>query len=167
MSTYVALDLETTGLDPSADAIIEIGAVKFKDGEVSDRFQTLVKPHRPIPEPVQTLTGIGEGDVRDAPTLEVVAGDLEAFLGDHPLVGHNIVSFDARLLDAKRIRHSPVIFDTYDLASLLLPGAGQYSLLALAERFEIPFPVQHRALPDAQAAGEVFQALQQRAVTLP
>ena len=72
-ATYVALDLETTGLDPQSDAIIEIGAVKFTREGVVDQFATLVNPYRPIPERVQQLTGIRHEDVRDAPPLEADA----------------------------------------------------------------------------------------------
>src|SRR3990172_13118127 len=76
-ATYVAFDLETTGLDPQSDAIIEIGAVKFTREGVLARFDTLVNPHRPIPERVQQLTGIRHEDVRRAPPPAVVAGGME------------------------------------------------------------------------------------------
>ena len=162
--TLVAIDLETTGVDPIRDAIIEIGAVRFniEDG-ILDEFTTLINPRRPIPPPVQRLTDIPEDEVMNAPILEVVASDVESFIGDHPLVGHYSAAFDAPFLDAAGIRHSEVIYDTYDLASLLLPGAGQYSLRTLVERFGVSFPVQHRALPDAVAHMELFLALYRRA----
>ena len=79
--TYVSLDLETTGLDPESDAIIEIGAVKFTREGVGDRFSTFVNPQRPIPERVQQLTGISQSDVQDAPPLEAVAAAYDAYAG--------------------------------------------------------------------------------------
>src|SRR3990172_11544847 len=76
-ATYVAFDLETTGLDPQSDAIIEIGAVKFNREGVLDRFDTLVNPARAIPARVQALTGITHDHVRRAPPPAVVAGGME------------------------------------------------------------------------------------------
>ena len=165
--TLVAIDLETTGVDPDRDAIIEIGAVRFNSEGILDQFASLINPGRPIPGPVQALTGIQEDEVGGAPILEVVARDVEAFIGDYPLVGHHSAAFDALFLDAAGIRRSPVVYDTFDLASLLLPGIGQYNLRSLTERFEIPLPVQHRALPDALAHKELFLALRRRAEGLP
>src|SRR3990172_2881748 len=166
-ATYVAFDLETTGLDPQSDAIIEIGAVKFTREGVLDRFDTLVNPYRPIPERVQQLAGIRHEDVRDAPPLEAVAADLERFIEGCPLVGSNVIGFDAPLLDARGVRHSGEIFDTHDLASLLLPGLGEYGLAGLARHFEIDMPVHHRALADAETSRLVFLALAREAAALP
>ncbi len=166
-ATYIALDLETTGLDPEADAIIEIGAVSFSRDGVLDRFETLVNPAKAIPPRVQALTGIGHDDVRRAPPLAVVAGDLERFLGDTPIVGHNVAGFDARFLDRAGIRRAEALYDTQELAGLLLPGLTEYGLAALVEQFGIPFPLRHRALADAEAARQLFLALQEAALDLP
>ncbi|MDP2673558.1 MAG: helicase C-terminal domain-containing protein [Dehalococcoidia bacterium] len=165
--TYVALDLETTGLDPQSDAIIEIGAVKFTREGVVDQFATLVNPHRPIPERVQILTGIRQEDVQDAPPLEAVAADLETFIEGCPLVGSNVIGFDAPLLDARGVGRSPEIYDTHDLASLLLPGLAEYGLAGLARHFEIDMPVHHRAPADAETSRQVFLALAREATALP
>jgi len=166
-TNYVALDLETTGFDPAVDAIIEIGAVKFNGDGVIDEFSTLVRPYKQIPERVQALTGISPDHVRDAPILEAVAADLEAFWGDCPIVGHRAATFDVLFLDAARIRHSETIYDTYDLASILLPAKSEHSLHALTQEFGVNHTVPHRALPDAQAALGVFLALRRRASELP
>jgi DNA polymerase-3 subunit epsilon/ATP-dependent DNA helicase DinG len=165
--TYVSLDLETTGLDIQSDAITEIGAVKFSRDAVLDRFSTLVNPQRPIPERIQILTGIRDDDVRDAPPLEAVAADLERFIDGCVLVGSNVIGFDAPALDAKGIRRGEEIYDTHDLATLLLPGLSEYGLAALAGHFEIEMPVHHRALPDAETARSIFLALADRAAALP
>ena len=79
--TFVALDLETTGLNPERDAIIEIGAVRFRDGEPQERFHTLVDPGRPIPYEIQQLTGIGDADVAGKPRFGDIAGQLCASWG--------------------------------------------------------------------------------------
>ncbi len=164
---YVALDLETTGLNRETDAIIEIGAVRFSRDGVLDTFHTLVNPRRPLPAPVRALTGIADGELADAPPLETIAADFQTFLGDAALVGHNVLDFDAAFLDRANILHSGVVFDTQELAALLLPGINEYSLAALAAHFGIEFPVQHRALADAQASRSLFLALQSLAAALP
>ncbi len=165
--TYVSLDLETTGLDPQSDAITEIGAVKFTRDSVLDRFSTFVNPRQPIPEHIQALTGIHPADVQDAPPLETVASDVEAFIEGCVLVGSNVIGFDAPMLDAKGIRHGGEMYDTHDLAALLLPGLAEYGLAALARHFEIEMPAHHRALPDAETAREVLLALFERASAIP
>ena len=150
-----------------ADAIIEIGAVKFSGDAVLDRFSTFVNPNQPIPEQIQTLTGIGLADVQDAPPLEAVAADLEKFIDGCVLVGSNVIGFDAPVLDAKGVRRGKELYDTHDLAGLLLPGLAEYGLAALARELEVEMPVHHRALADAETAREVFLALARRAAALP
>ena len=164
---YVALDLETTGLNRETDAIIEIGAVRFSRDGVLDTFHTLVNPHRPLPAPVRALTGIADDELADALPLEAIAADFQTFLGDAVLVGHNVLDFDAAFLDRANILHSDVVFDTQELAALLLPGINEYSLAALAAHLGIEFPVRHRALDDAQASRSLFLALQSLAAALP
>ena len=87
---YVALDLETTGLDPAKDEIIEVGAVRFStEGELST-FETLINPGRPIPSQITQLTGISDRDVTTAPRFPRVRDKLTGFIGDAAVVGHNI-----------------------------------------------------------------------------
>jgi DNA polymerase-3 subunit epsilon/ATP-dependent DNA helicase DinG len=167
-SAYVALDLETTGLEPSSDAIIEVAAVKFdQQGVVQETFSTLVNPGRPIPYRIQTLTGIAPEEVAEAPPMDAVAPRLQQFIADHPIVGQNVLGFDLRFLAVAGLSHSAVVYDTLELAVLLLPLLGQYSLSALTRHFDIPMPRHHRALADAQAAREVFLALRAHAASLP
>jgi len=161
----VALDLETTGLDSDRDNIIEIGAVKFQDGEIVDTFQTFVNPARPIPEFIQRLTGISPSQVADAPFFSTVAGGLEEFLGSYPIIGHNI-SFDLRFLGTHNLPLSNTSYDTWDLASVLLPTTTQYSLGYLSAHLGIVHDNAHRALDDAKATQQVFLALLRRAAEL-
>src|SRR3954467_2197715 len=93
----VAIDLETTGLDSSTDEIIEIGAVRFKDGIVTDEFSVLVDPGRPVPTLVTSLTGIRDEDLIGQPKLLAVLPQLLTFVGSSVWVGHN-VGFDASFL---------------------------------------------------------------------
>jgi predicted DnaQ family exonuclease/DinG family helicase len=162
---HVALDLETTGLDSDRDNIIEIGAVKFQGAEIVDTFQTFVNPARPIPEFIQRLTGISPNQVADAPFFSTIAGGLEQFLGSYPIIGHNI-SFDLRFLGTHNLPLSNTSYDTWDLASVLLPTTSQYSLGYLAAHLGIAHDNAHRALDDAKATQEVFLALLRRASEL-
>src|SRR5574341_613806 len=96
--SYVALDLETTGLDTESDEIIEIGAVRFDESGVLENFERLVNPGRTIPPTIQNLTGISDAAVAMAPAIWQVAPELETFIGGATLVGHNVVGFDVRFL---------------------------------------------------------------------
>ena len=162
---FVALDLETTGLDANRDAIIEIGAVKFQDDEGIDTFQTFVNPGRNIPEFIQRLTGISPNQVKRAPTFNSVMDGLESFLEGHPIVGHNI-SFDLRSLDSHGLTLANPSHDTWDLASVFLPTTPEYSLRYLAKLLGAQHTNPHRALDDAQATREVFISLLHRAAEL-
>ncbi len=90
MTSIVALDLETTGLDPQTDAILEIGARRFDGNRVEDEFSTLINPGRHIPDFISGLTGISDEMVRQAPPIRDVLDELAAFIGDLPILGHNI-----------------------------------------------------------------------------
>ena len=160
--TFVALDLETTGLDHDRDSIIEVGAVKFRGQEVIDTFQTFVNPNRPIPEFVQRLTGIAPRQVARAPRFNAVADRLGAFVAGHPVVGHNI-AFDLRFLGTHGLTLPNPSYDTWDLASVFLPTTPEYSLGYLANLLQVEHANPHRALEDAQATREVFIGLLHRA----
>ena len=164
--TFVALDLETTGLNPERDAIIEIGAVRFRDGEPQERFHTLVDPGRPIPYEIQQLTGIGDADVAGKPRFSDIAGQLMRFVGPLPVVGHN-VSFDLGFLRSHRLCTENLGLDTWELATVLLPLRPGYSLGALAAFFGIDLQNAHRALEDAEATGHLYNHLWARAAALP
>ncbi|MEM7348507.1 MAG: exonuclease domain-containing protein, partial [Chloroflexota bacterium] len=158
---YVSLDIETTGLDPDKDAILEIGAVRFKGGQVYDTFSSLILPNRPIPYKIQQLTGITPADVENAPTLTSVLPQLRRFVGDHPIIGHNI-GFDLGFLRKQGLFQEHVSIDTFELASILLPYAGRYSLTALTKYLDVQLPPEdkaHRALADAEATRRLFEAL--------
>jgi ATP-dependent DNA helicase DinG len=162
---YVALDLETTGLDPEHDAIIEIGAVRFRGDEELDTWSRLVNPGQPIPFKIEQLTGITSEEAAAAPPLELVIDDLRRFVSDYPIVGHNI-PFDLSFLHRRRLFLHNQAIDTFELASILVPHVNRYSLETLAKALGINFPVQHRALEDAQASRALFLALLEQASRL-
>jgi DNA polymerase-3 subunit epsilon/ATP-dependent DNA helicase DinG len=164
--SYVALDLETTGLDPERDAIIEVGAVRFDLNGGCETFSTFVEPKKHIPYRVQRLTGITDENLAGAPPLATVASDLESFIGDCPVIGQNI-AFDLSFLRQAYIRLTGPAYDTQELATILLPDLIEHNLRAIASHLGIEFPVQHRALADAEAAHLVFVALRARLASLP
>ncbi len=159
---YVAIDIETTGLDPEQDAIIEIGAVKFRDAEELDTWASLVNPGRPIPFPIEKLTGITSLDVRQAPPLSALARSFALFAGRYPVVAHN-VSFDLSFLQRQGLLLDNLPIDTFELAGILMPHAARYSLGRLADALGITFATRHRALQDAQATMQLFLTLLQQA----
>ncbi|MEA3337475.1 MAG: helicase C-terminal domain-containing protein [Chloroflexota bacterium] len=165
-STYVAFDLETTGLDPRRDAIIEIGMVKFRDSEIVDEWSTFVNPGRTIPFFVQQLTGISDQDVAGAPPINALLGQVVGFVGESTLVAHSI-GFDQSFLREAGLSFPNATLDTFELASVLLPSQTSYSLGNLTKHFGIDLAQAHRALDDARATGLLLQELDQHAAVLP
>ncbi len=174
--TYVALDLETTGLDARTDTIIEIGAVRVAFDRaagpcacrVLDRFVTFVNPLRPIPLRIQQLTGIRDADVADAPPLGKIIPELLAFVSADvsAVVAHN-AGFDFGFLQAAGVNFHRPIQDTFELASILGPGMASYSLGELCRQMEIPLVEAHRALGDATATAHLFTCLLKSMGQLP
>jgi DNA polymerase-3 subunit epsilon/ATP-dependent DNA helicase DinG len=162
---YVALDLETTGLQSERDAIVEIGAVKFRGDDVLDIWSSLVNPNRPLPYKVVRLTGITQKEVERAPTVHSILPVLARFIGTHPLVGHNI-QFDLAFLQRAGYSAPPPALDTFELACILMPYASRYSLSKLTDELGIAYPAQHRALEDARATHALFCTLLERAEQL-
>jgi DNA polymerase-3 subunit epsilon/ATP-dependent DNA helicase DinG len=158
----VALDLETTGLDVSSAHIIEIGAVKFHNQDIIDSYTTLVDPGSPIPQKITAITGISQDKLVGAPKLNEVLPRLKQFVGPAPVVGHN-VDFDMKFLQKQGLFEANLSIDTYEMASVLLPTASRYNLNALMQQLNlVPEGDYHRALADAQATVQVYQALWNR-----
>ena len=120
VSDYTALDLETTGLDPKRDKIIEIGAVKVRDGKVAERFQSFVDPGRALEEHVRELTGIGNGMLEGAPDMGELLEPLLAFLGDDVLVEHRIL-FDYSFVKKEAVNRG-IVFEKKGIDTLKLAG---------------------------------------------
>jgi DNA polymerase-3 subunit epsilon/ATP-dependent DNA helicase DinG len=163
---YIALDLETTGLDASRDRIIEIGCARLQEGEIVDEWSSLVNPGRRLPFAITQLTGITDRDLAGAPPLNELVDPLQRFVGDYPLIAHNI-RFDLGFLREAGISLANPGLDTFDLASIILPGQSSYSLGSLARSFDIELIAAHRALADARATALLFAVLQQEAAKLP
>ena len=159
---FISLDLEMTGLDPDRDSIIEVGAVKFSQARVLETLQTFVNPNREIPEFIQRLTNISQGQVKNAPQFSSISDELSNFVGNYPIIGHNI-QFDLRFLDNHGLSLLNTKYDTWDLASIFLPDIPEYSLAYLTKYLEVGHISPHRALDDADATREVFLSLIKRA----
>jgi len=166
MDSIVALDLETTGLDPERDAITEIGAVRFSGRRVEAEWSTLVNPGRRIPPEITQLTGITDAMVRGAPRIQDVLNDLDYFVGDAPILGHN-VRFDLSFLRKQGLFQFNEPLDTYDMAAILLPTAGRYNLGALGQNLGILLPATHRALDDARVTHALYTHMYDLAMELP
>jgi DNA polymerase-3 subunit epsilon/ATP-dependent DNA helicase DinG len=167
-TTYVAIDVETTGLDPSRDAIIEVAAITFQGSNVLDEFSSLTNPQRDIPDFITQLTGISQAMVDDAPSMFTLRSRLRTIIGDNVIVGHN-VDFDLGFLNAERLGVGNHRIDTVTLASILFPEAGRFSLDALARHLNLPDAAagqNHRAHDDALQTVELFLALREKALTL-
>jgi len=157
--TLVALDLETTGLSPRLDRIIEVGAVRFRGEKVLATYQSFVRPEVPIPAAVQELTGIRDADVAAAPHPEQVLTELVNFVSDSPVVAHS-GHFDLSYLGNGEDGESPYqLFDTLDLARIVLPRAPSHSLPHLSRSLGLHHKQPHRALSDADAARQLFNYL--------
>jgi DNA polymerase-3 subunit epsilon/ATP-dependent DNA helicase DinG len=173
---FVALDLETTGLDARTDAIIEVGMIRFaldpRAGgfgcRILEQFVTFVNPLRPVPLRIQQLTGIRDADVAAAPPITRVIPEMLAFVRSdvEAVVAHN-ASFDFGFLQAIGVDFHRPTQDTFELASILLPGMASYSLGELTRALQIPLPEAHRALDDASATAHLFAHLLLKAQQLP
>jgi DNA polymerase-3 subunit epsilon/ATP-dependent DNA helicase DinG len=158
---YVSLDLETTGLDPEHDEIIEVGAIRFDADGVIDTYHSLVKPEQRLEYRIAMLTGIDPAELESAPHFSSIAAEVEAFIGLDPIIGQN-PTFDTTFLARNGVQIFGPTYDTFDLAGLLLPGLRERGLGGIADHLGIEFAIRHRALADAEAARSVFLALRQR-----
>jgi DNA polymerase-3 subunit alpha (Gram-positive type) len=159
---YTVIDLEMTGLAPSRDHVIEIGAVRVRGGEIVDTYGTLVNARHPIPQEVVELTGITEEMEATGKPEDEAMRQLLAFIGDDLLVGHNI-SFDYSFIRQwtvnQRLPLELYACDTLRIARGLLPEAQSKSLENLCTYFGIKRENAHRALDDAVETQQVFECL--------
>ena len=160
---FVIFDVETTGLSSVYDTIIEIGAVKMKNGEVLERFDKFINPHHPLSEQTINLTSITDEMVSAADDEDVVIKQFQDFYGDRPLCGHN-VQFDVGFVTAALRRAGlseitqPVV-DTLEVSRLLHPEQNRHTLDSLAKKYNVSLEHHHRANQDAEATGYLMYKL--------
>lgn len=160
--TYIALDLETTGLNPSRDRILEIGAVKVIDGQVAATYETLVDPGVPLSPRIEGLTGITQEMALGGRATGEAVTELVAFCEDFPLLGHNILfdySFVKRNAVNLNLSFEKEGIDTLKIARALFPEMEHRNLGCLCTYYQIDQGKAHRAANDAFAAMELYRRM--------
>jgi DNA polymerase III epsilon subunit family exonuclease len=159
----VCIDVETTGLDYKTEKIIEIAAVRVTNGEVVATYDSLVNPQIRIRHSSFKIHGISEDMLAESPTIEDILPDFLAFLGDAPIVAHNVI-FDYTFINqackaslGKRLENTRI--DTFDMYRTVFPDDPSHGLASLAQRFGVVPTDRHRALADAHALALVYTPL--------
>ncbi len=161
LEKYIVLDLETTGLDPQTGAeIMEFGAVRVENGKIVEEYETLIKPKNNPPVEIEILTGIKSADLETAPSLEDVRQKITDFIGDLPIVGHNI-GFDLNFLRYYDFAVPAIGIDTCAIATTLIFDVASFSLETLSDYFDLPEESAHRAIGDVRSTQRLFEILRQ------
>ncbi|NHM25535.1 DEAD/DEAH box helicase [Desulfofundulus sp. TPOSR] len=164
--SVVVCDVETTGLNPQHNEIIEIALLRLEEGEITGQFHSLVRPRQRVPATIHRLTGLSDELLATAPPLDEVLPSVMDFLGNNSLMGHN-VSFDRDFLQAAA--GTPIaaqLFDTRELARILLPNAPGFRLADLCRFLGIEQRRVHRALDDALATVSLYRRLLDKAAEM-
>lgn len=162
---FVALDVETTGLNEDSE-IIEVGLVVVENGEIVREWQRLVKPQKPIPKDISIITGITPSMVKDAPCWADIEDEFLSIIEGKLLLAHNI-SFDKGRIEFQ-LGHTleNSWLDTHDVAKIFLPTLTSYKLMSIAFHLHIPDNAHHRALNDALVCAQVFLTLTKQALNV-
>ena len=159
---YIVFDIETTGLSQKKNKIIEIGAVKVKDGEEIDRFSEFINPEEPIPYSIEQLTSITDEMVMHAATVDVILPKFLEFCGDDIVVAHN-AAFDTGFIKKNArdlgMKFDNTIMDTMTLSHVLLPELGKFTLDRVCKALNVKNEHHHRAVDDANATAKIFVKL--------
>ncbi len=162
INSYIALDTETTGVNPSVDRIIEIGMAKVVHGEIVDRYSTLIDPQMNISERITELTGITNEDVKGKPVIADIIGEILEFIGGMPLLGHNII-FDYSFIKKAAVNNSLKFdkdgIDTLKMARRVLPDMPHKGLEYLCGQLDINPGHSHRAYDDAVSAMQLYNKM--------
>lgn len=162
---YIAIDIETTGLSPQYDEIIEIAAIRYNKGQKMDSFTTLVKPDYEIDEYITELTGITNEMLENAPPIIEVIDEFYSFIGCDILVGHN-VNFDINFLYDNLLNYtgkmlSNSFVDTMRIARRALPELKHHRLIDIAAYYNVSYEKAHRAERDCEICNDCLLALKQ------
>ncbi|ABX40534.1 3'-5' exonuclease [Lachnoclostridium phytofermentans] len=159
---FLAIDIESTGLSPEKDRIIEIAAIRYIDGKPKERFEKLINPGCPLPERITELTGITEDMLAGAMTEREVIKEFLTFAGEDVLLGHNVsvdFSFIKTAADRLKIGYERQGIDTLYLSRTLKSDLEKKNLESMCEHYGIIRECSHRALEDAIAAATLYQKL--------
>jgi len=165
-NNYTVVDLETTGLNRQSDEIVEIAAIRVREGRMVASFHSLVRPQNPIPEQTSRFNHITNSMLKNARELNDVFPAFVKFIGDDPLLGHNIDSFDIDFLNraARSIIGEDLPNETVDslkIARKAIKEPHSHSLSKLCERFGVTNPQEHRALADCETTVKVYSRLRE------
>lgn len=165
IQNYVTIDIETTGLNPRTDKIIEIAAIKIIDGNISEEKTALVNPHQALSPAIQGLTGINDQMLEDAPGIDQVIGEFVEFCEGFPILGHN-VRFDYSFLKHAAVNNGLIFekdsIDTLKLCRRFMPADVSKSLGSACGYYQVTLTQAHRAMGDARAAHQLYQTLLKR-----
>ena len=159
-SPFVVIDVETTGLHPEQDRVVEVGAIRLISGKEDARYHSLIQPGRPMPEAARSKNGITDEMLKDAPGFDKIAQDLRKFMAGSVLVAQN-AEFDVAFLNAEFGRAGMAklampALDTILLARKVKPGLSTYNLDNLAYHFKVKFKERHRSIGDCEVTGVIF-----------
>lgn len=166
MESLIFLDVETTGTDPSRHAIIEIACLKWHNGKILHRFESLIYPHGPLPNEIILLTGIHDEMLQNAPVFSEVKEKILEFIGMAPIVGHNI-AFDIAFLKSHHLDLKNSQIDTVSLAHILLRKENSYALEVLMKKYGLPLRNSHRAMADTETTVDFFEFLLREIEKIP
>ena len=156
---FVVFDIETTGFSPGNNRIIEIGAVKVRDGQIVDRYSTFVDPKVPIPFEIEKLTGIRDDMVVGQPGIDEVLPQFLEFCEGCIMAAHN-ANFDMSFImeNCRRLGYQTdfTYVDTMNTARILLPNQAKHTLDAVAKTLKISLENHHRAVDDAECTAHIF-----------
>lgn len=157
---YVVLDIETTGLDPNNDKILEIGAIRIKNGKTKEKFQAIVKTD--VPKNIVSLTGITQEQADQGISIKDALMQLKEFIQNNPTVGYNIRMFDLKFIKKECLRNNvPIPFqkitDVLDLTRKIYPNLQSYQLGEIAKEKQITVVEEHRALADCELCNKIYR----------
>lgn len=162
VNSYIAIDVETTGLSPKHDRIIEIGALKVINGAIEGKFHSLINPNMLLPQKAKEITGISDEDLLDKPLITDIIFDLRDFIGELPLLGHMIIadfSFIKKAMVNSEILWEASGIDTLKICRRLMPEDKKKNLSFACEYYGIKNTSFHRALDDATATHLLYKEL--------
>lgn len=164
---YVLVDIETTGLSPKENDIIEIGAIKVRNNKIIEEYESLIKINYNINPFITKLTGITNDMLKDGKNIENVLTEFIKFTGNDVIMGHN-VNFDINFIydNCEKYLKSYLtndFIDTMQIAKKILPNSQNYKLGTLAEKFDVSYKGAHRGLKDVEITYEVYNKLREYA----
>lgn len=166
MNSFIFLDIETNGIDPDVHQIIEFAAVKWQDGKILETFESLTNPRALLPYEITLLTGITDAELKTAPLFSEIKPRVLDFIGDLPIVGHNI-AFDISFLRSHHCEIKNPEIDTLDLARILLLKEPSYALEVLMKKYDLPTKPSHRAMADVETTISFFEFLLEKIRRIP